>query len=170
MLQSHHFFIGQYITQWLITAAIKSIGNRRTNRKTAKTRKQNWKRNSFVDILKQWPGKILQEKTWTWLLKRSYLTDFLPSRYLIQGCFIMKSHTQIVTDEQLIPKMLGPVGISLLGCHRHWAINSTQEAGMTWRGRLRDQVINLQLPTWHECQVGLPWNLKRETESLLIAA
>ena len=57
-------------------------------------------------------------------MSRRYLTDFPPSQDTAQGYFKVKSHAWIETHIRPEQKMLGSIGISLLGCLKCQAMNS----------------------------------------------
>ena len=49
--------------------ANNSRNDRRTNRKTTKTRKQKWEEKQLYGHFKRQIEEVAQEKTWTWLRK-----------------------------------------------------------------------------------------------------
>ena len=73
------------------------------------------------------------------LEQKGYLTDFLASKFLTQGHFIVGRHARIETHSWLNPKMLGLICLPLL----------------LGGGGLKRRVINSNLPTRY-CLKGKP--------------
>ena len=69
-----------------------------------------------------------------------------PIRYdLMQYHFNMRSHAQIKTHVWLMQKLLGPVGIPLLGHLRPQVINLALQAGTTWGEQIKKVTTDYML-------------------------
>ena len=91
----------------------------------------------------RWHNDYQQKEKLRWM----YLTNSPPSWYKTQDCFIVGNSAKTETHAQLLPKLLHPLGIPLLGYIRHQAINSIQQSRHNLGGRpLETRQSNFKYP------------------------